>query len=123
MAKSIVNEVVNPIYITIVDTGEEFELEFNRESVVFTNRQGFKLSEFSDNMEEMLPILFYGAFRMHHKKVSRQKTDQILFDYLGGLTDEAAERLLQLYSAPRKAMMKDDEDEGDEKNAKATVRL
>lgn len=121
MARNIENERVEPIVLTDVDTGEQYTLEFNRESVLFTNRQGFKLNEFSDNSMEMLPILFYGAFRMHHKNIARNRTDKILFEDLGGLPSAAVERLLLLYNAPHNALIRSDEDEP--KNAKMTVQL
>lgn len=107
--------MTKPIIFTDPETEEKFTLEFSRESVVFTNRQGFKLSDFNDNIEEMLPILWYGAFRKNHKNVSRQKTDHYLFDVLEGLTDAQATRLIQLYGDPRKALIKNDEEDG--KNA------
>ena len=117
-------EPIKPIILTDTDTGDRYELEFSLESVKFTNRQGFKASELQDNPEEMLPILFFGAFRMHHKNVSRAQTDDILLNKLGGLTDTAAARLLELYAAPRNALVRaDDADEDAEKNARMTVEL
>lgn len=123
MARNIENERVEPIKLTDTDTGEEYILEFNRESVIFTNRQGFKLNEFGDNSMEMLPILFYGAFRMHHRNVARNRTDKILFEDLGGLPSAAVERLLLLYNAPHNALIHNDDEEGEVKNAKMTVQL
>lgn len=120
--KSELNERVRPIELKDNETGDTYVLEFSRESVVFTNRQGFNVSVIDSNMMEMLPILFYGAFRMHHKNVSRQRTDKILFEDLGGLSNASIERLLQLYNAPHNALIHDD-GEGDEKNAKMTVIL
>ena len=122
MARKEVNEIVKPMGLTDQETGEHYDLEFSRSSVVFTNKQGFKISELYDNMEEMLPILFYGAFRMHHQNVSRQKTDKILFEDLGGLSDAALERLIALYAAPRKALIRE-EGEDEVKNSKMTVEL
>ena len=121
MAKNVANEKVEPIVLTDNDTGERFTLEFSRESVVFTNRQGFNVSEMGSNSMEMLPILFYGAFRMHHRNVSRQRTDKILFEDLGGLSSAAVERLLMLYNAPHSALIRSEEDEP--KNAKMTIQL
>ena len=122
MAKKEVNERIEPIILTDKETGEKFTLEFSRESVVFTNRQGFKLNEAGNNSMEMLPILFYGAFRMHHKNVSRQRTDKILFEDLGGLSSAVVERLMMLYNAPHAALIHE-EDVDYSKNAKMTVEL
>ena len=119
-----INEVkedkIRPIVITDGETGDKYTLEFSREAVVYINRLGFKLFEIEDNMEEMLPLLFHGAFRMHHRHLSKQQTDNILVNGIGGLTDAAAERLVLLYGQPRKALYRVD---GEEKNARMTVEL
>lgn len=114
-------EIVKPIVITDNETNEVFTLEFNRESVVFTNNQGFKATELVDNAEEMIPILFYGAFRKNHKNISRQRTDAILFDKLQGLSKEVLERLIELYTAPRSTLFR--ENEGHSENPKVVVSL
>lgn len=118
---------INPIKIKIEEDNIVYTLEFSRETVIFTNNQGFVRSEFEDRFEEMLPILFYGAFRMHHKKVSRNETDRILNEVLRGLKKDEIFRLLELYLAPRNALIRDDDDEEDDdensKNCRATVIL
>lgn len=114
------NAKVNPIIMTY--EGKEYTLEFNRESAVFINSRGFKPSEFFDNLEEMLPILFYGAFRMHHKDVSRSMSDKILLEKANGLSTEVVNRLMELYAAPRNALIRDD-DPADSKNAEVTFTL
>lgn len=96
--------LIKPIVLTDNNENKQYTLEFNRDSVVFTNRMGFKQSEFMDNMEEMLPILFFGAFRMHHKNISRAQTDKIM-ETLGGLSDAFVARLIELYAQPRQALM------------------
>ena len=117
-------KIIKPIVLTDTDTGEKYELEFNLDSVKFTNRQGFKVSELTDNPEEMLPILFYGAFRMHHKNVSRQQTDDMLINKLKGLSDAVAARLLELYAAPRNTLVRaDDDGEGGAKNATMVAEI
>lgn len=116
-------QAVKPIVLTAKEGNEKYTLEFTRETVVYTNRLGFKISELTDNMEEMLPILFHGAFRFHHKNLTRRQTDDILYNGIGGLTDTAVERLLQLYSQPRKALYRDSDDEEQEKNARLTMEL
>lgn len=117
-------ERVNPIILRDKDTGEEYTLEFSRDSVIFTNKQGFKPSEIDDNFEEMLPILWFGAFRMHHKNVSRARTDAILFNELHGVSDKMLERLVHLYRAPRRAMIRvEDDEDGASKNANTTMEV
>lgn len=118
-------EKIKPIVITINDDEgnpkEVYTLEFSRESVIFTNKIGFKASEIEDNPEEMIPLLFYGAFRKNHRNISRQQADNILFECLGGMNRDVLERLIALYGEPRASMFKDEEDDG--KNARATVVL
>ena len=122
MAKNVANGKVEPIILTDSETGEKYTLEFSRESVVFTNRQGFNVSEMASNSMEMLPILFYGSFRMHHRNISRQRTDKILFEDLKGLSQAAVERLIMLYNAPHKALIHEEE-EYDSKNSRMTIQL
>lgn len=113
-----------PITLTIKSTGEEYLLDFNRETAIFTNRSGFRIEDFVNNMEEMLPILFYGSFRKNHKEVTKYKADKILTEDLKGLSESAVERLLELYSAGRKSLIYQDEAAEDlGKNPNATVQL
>jgi len=114
-------EEKRPIRIIDKDEGKEYVLEFTRETAAFTNKQGFVMTDFVNNIPEMLPILFYGAFRKNHKNVSRAQTDNILFNKLHGLTEAAATRLYELYLAPSNELI--NREEGDDPNAAATVEL
>ena len=114
-------EKVNPIRLTDTDTNEEFVLEFTRDTVVWTNDHGFVPSKLDDNIEAMLPILWFGAFRMHHKHVSRAKTDELI-QKIGGITPKLLERLIDLYTVPRSTLIVD-EDEESVKNAVVTVEF
>lgn len=111
---------VKPIVIRDNEKGVEYTLQFNRESALFTNNQGFKPSEMTDNLEGMLPILFYGAFRMHHKDVARSKTNALLEELLP-LSDEFLTRLIELYAEPRQALVNNEPAE--RKNPNLTVEL
>lgn len=119
-----IKDIVKPIIINDPESGKEYTLEFNRDSVIYTNRQGFKKSEAADNGEEMIPILFHGAFHMHHPEMKRSETDKILFEGIGGLSTEALLRLINLYSVPLETLVYDEEKAGSErKNSKMTVSL
>ena len=120
MAKAEVNERVKPIIIHDAENEIDYTLEFNRESVRFAEARGFDIDDVGKYPMTKLPELFYYAFRMHHKNVSREKADRILFDDLGGLPDGAAERLGALYAAPFEALSNKDEKV---KNPKVTVEL
>lgn len=123
MAKEIneqMNDQVKPITIRNEDTGDEYTLEFNRESIRFAEQRGFDIADVGRFPMTKLPELFFYAFRMHHRNVSREKTDRILFDDLGGMPDGMAERLGALYSAPFEALSNDN---GKAKNSKMTVEF
>ena len=123
MAKEInenVSERVNPITIRNEETGDEYTLEFNRETIRFAEQRGFDIADVGKFPMTKLPELFFYAFRMHHRNVSREKTDRILFDDLGGMPDGMAERLGALYSAPFEALSNDN---GKAKNSKMTVEF
>ena len=121
MAKSEVNEQVRPIILTDNETGDTYTLEFNRESVRFAEARGFDPEEIGKYSMTKIPEFFFYAFRMHHPNISREKTDRILFDILGGMPSGMAERLGALYALPFKALIKDDGEEG--KNARMTVEF
>ena len=120
MASKEINEQVKPIVLHDAEEGTDYTLEFDRESVRFAEARGFDISDVGKYPMTKIPELFYYAFRMHHKSVSREKTDRILFDYLGGLPDGMAERLGALYSAPFDALTADG---GKVKNARITVEM
>ena len=115
-----VSERVNPIILRNEDTGDEYTLEFNRESIRFAEQRGFDIADVGKFPMTKLPELFFYAFRMHHRNVSREKTDRFLFDDLGGMPDGMAERLGALYSAPFEALSNDN---GKAKNSKMTVEF
>lgn len=119
-------EKIEPIVITDNATGFAYTLEFSRKSVMWAERNGFKVS----GLEDMgsLPMttisdLFYYAFGMHHKGISRDKTDDILFNKLGGVSTALVERLVNLYLKPYNAFIIDDENEDNSKNSTMTVQL
>lgn len=115
------NTEVKPITITDSETGTKYVLEFNRESVMFAERSGFAIEDVDRYPMSKIPEFFYYAFRMHHKNVSREKTDRILFEGLGGMPDGMLRRLGELYGAPFEAFKVDDE--GEAKNSKMTVEF
>lgn len=122
MASKEINEQVKPIIIHDAENEIDYTLEFNRESVRFAEQRGFDIDDVSKYPMTKIPELFFYAFRMHHKNISREKTDRILFDDLGGLPEGAAERLGALYAAPFEALSNKDSD-GKGKNSKMTVEL
>ena len=120
MANKEINEQVKPIIIHDEENGIDYTLEFNRETIRFAEARGFDIDEVSKFPMSKLPELFYYAFRMHHKSISRAETDRILFDKLGGLPEGVGERLCELYAVPFKAL---NAKENNVKNPKVTVEF
>lgn len=112
-------EKIKPIVLTDNENGDVFTLEFNRESVKYAEMKGFNIDDIANKPMTAIPNLFYFAFRMHHKSVSREKIDKV-YDKLGGLTTAMVERLGALYAAPFEALIQDEEDL---KNSKMTVEM
>jgi len=100
-------------YITLTDktTGKVYTLEFNRKSIEMMERQGFILDELTDKPATMLPMLFRGAFLMHHPTVRRDVIDA-LYDAIPNKT-ALIEKLSEMYSEPLLTLISDSEvDEG-----------
>ena len=114
-------ERVLPIRFTDNETGDVYELDFNRESVVFAENRGFVINTVTDFPASKFPDFWYYAFRAHHRKLAKNQTDALL-DKVGGMTPSIVERLILLYNQARLAnIIQDDEDL--EKNARVTVEL
>ena len=112
-------EKINPFRLTTAD-GKVYTLEFSRESVKFAESRGFDISELTKFPHTNIPALWFYAFRMNHKNMSRAQTDGLL-EELGGLTPDEIERLVRLYNAPAESLILV---EGNgRKNSKMTVEL
>ena len=96
MAKKEVNEKVKPIILHDSETGTDYTLEFNRESVKFAESRGFKIEDVGDYPMTKIPEMFFYAFRAHHKRLSKNQTDK-LYEKMGGLTPQIIKRLMELY--------------------------
>lgn len=121
MAKKEVNEKVKPIILKDEESGVEYTLEYTRESVRFAEARGFAIDDIDRFPMTKIPELFYYAFRAHHRNISREKTDKMIFEDFGGvgnLPDGLLERLVMLYAEPFNSMKT-----GEEKNSKLTVIL
>lgn len=114
------DERVKPIILHDTEDGVDYILEFDRDTVRWAESRGFDISDVGKYPMTKLPELFYYAFRMHHKSVSREKADRILFDYLGGMPDGMAERLGSLYGQTFEALSSKG---GKAKNSRITVEF
>lgn len=117
------NEKVKPIVLHDADDGMDYTLEFNLDSVRFAQNRGFDADDVSRYPVVKIEELFFYAFRMHHQRVPKEKTDKILWNKLGGignLPDGFVERLIMLYYDPINAVKTAEEDG---KNASMTVEM
>ena len=106
------SERLKPMVISDPDNGREYTLEFIRKSVSNTEQAGLDVNRLESASMTMIPILFWGAFLMHHPQMTREQTDKILFDGLGGLDGKEMEYLGRLYAEPFKALVADEERTG-----------
>lgn len=116
-------ERVLPIRITDNESGETYELDFNRDAIVFAERiRKFDLDDVLRYPGTKVPELFYYSFRMHHKNMSEAQTTDILNNKLGGVSPEMLERLMKLYDQARLSNnVQTDEDLA--KNSRVTVEM
>lgn len=111
--------MATPIRIKYED-GREYTLEFNVDAIIYLEEAGFKRSEVFDKLMKSVPLLFYASFRMNHPEITKAETDKILFDDLGGVSDEMAGKLIDLYNDQYKMLMNES---GKPKNPKMKVIL
>ena len=105
MSNTAKSERLNPMVITDPDTGREYTLEFSRKTVSKTEQAGFDMNKLESMGMTMIPLMFWGAFLMHHPHMTKDQTDKILFDGLGGMNDEELNRLGALYAEPFKSLI------------------
>lgn len=106
--KNIVAKTINFSY-----EGKEYTLEYNRRVVKnIMERRGFNLNEVDSKPMTMLPLLFWGAFQMHHKGMTQDTTDQMLENFKD--KEKLYEKLSEMYVDPINVLF--DEPEDDEGN-------
>lgn len=111
---------MNPMIIVDPETGKEYTLEFNRKSVMKCESAGLDIGAVNSKSMTMLPMLFWGAFQMHHPYMKQEATDKILFEGLKGLHGDELEYLAGLYAEPYKSLLADTED-GESENPLRTM--
>lgn len=104
--------------ITIKFEGEEYTLEFTKDTVRQMENSGFRISDIQTRPMTVLPELFQGAFLANHRRVS-QKTIERMYAKIPH-KDEFVVALAELYADPINAFMDEPEDD-DEGNAMWTV--
>lgn len=112
MSETVKSERVNPIVIADPDNGKEYTLEFSRKSVAKAEQAGLDVNQLESKSMTMIPLLFWGAFLMHHPYMTKEQTDKILFDGLGGLNGDELTRLGELYAEPFRMLVATQEETG-----------
>jgi hypothetical protein len=122
-----VENEVKPITLRFTDTDQVYVLEFDRNTVKLAERNGFPLTPFNKDkfIDEIdmvtLEQLFYYSFQMHNRGTSKQITDNILYEELGGMPVEMLIRLVELYLLPYTTLISG---EGEKvKNSKLTIEM
>ena len=86
--------------------GINYTLEFTRRTVEQMEREGFVADDLKTKPMLLLPTLFAGAFKAHHKFVSREVVDEIFYkmtnkaDLIGRLAEMYNEPLMALIDEP-----------------------
>lgn len=103
---------LNPMVITDPDEGREYTLEYNRRTVAKAEQAGLDINALDSKSMTMIPLLFWGAFLMHHPYMTKEQTDKILFEDMHGLNEKEMEHLGKLYAAPFQTLVASEEDKG-----------
>lgn len=91
--------------------GTEYTLEFTRRTVEQMEQAGFIADDVKTKPMTMLPTLFAGAFKAHHRFVKPDVIDEIFSKMTN--KGELIGRLAEMYNEPLMALI-DDPDESSE---------
>ena len=86
--------------------GIKYTLEYTRKSVEQMEREGFVAEDIQTKPMSMLPTLFAGAFKAHHRFVKREVIDEIFSkmtnkgDLIGKLAEMYNEPIMALIDEP-----------------------
>ena len=105
------SERLKPMVITDPDEGREYTLEYSRKTVSKVEQAGFDANQLEAKSMTMIPLMFWGAFLMHHPHMTKDQTDKILFEGLGGLSDEEMTYLGKLYAVPFQTLISSEDKE------------
>ncbi|MBR1732120.1 MAG: DUF5055 domain-containing protein [Alloprevotella sp.] len=88
--------------------GKEYVLEFTRKTVKEMEHEGFIARNVDDMPMTMLPALFAGAFKAHHRWVKQDVIDRIFAAMPN--KDSLIEKLGEMYNDPIVSLMDEPED-------------
>ena len=88
--------------------GKDYTLEFTRRTIRQMEDEGFVARNIDDRPMTLLPALFAGAFKAHHRFVKQETIDAI---YAGMPNkDKLIEKLAEMYNEPIMSLMEEPAD-------------
>lgn len=87
--------------------GTEYTLEFTRRTIKQMEDEGFVAKEIDDRPMTLLPALFAGAFKAHHRFVKPSVVDEIYANMPN--KDKLIEKLAEMYNEPIMSLMEEPE--------------
>lgn len=88
--------------------GNEYCLEYTRDSVRQMERKGFKISDVMEKPMTTLPNLFAGAFIANHRNIKPETVDEIFAKMKD--KDNLIEKLAEMYNEPIMALIDEPEE-------------
>ena len=89
--------------------GVEYTLEFSRRTQSQMERAGFQLDEIGSKPQTMIPMLFRGAFIMHHPRIKEEQVNHI-YKCLDQ-KEELIHELINCYTAVTETLFEEPEEE------------
>ena len=88
--------------------GKDYTLEFTRRTIRQMEDEGFVARNIDDRPMTLLPALFAGAFKAHHRFVKQDTIDAIYANTPN--KDKLIEKLAEMYNEPILSLMEEPED-------------
>ena len=94
--------------INLTYEGKDYTLEFTRRTIRQMEDEGFVARNIDDRPMTLLPALFAGAFKAHHRFVKQDTIDAIYANMPN--KDKLIEKLAEMYNEPILSLMEEPED-------------
>lgn len=88
--------------------GKEYTLEFTRRTIKQMEDEGFVARNIDDRPMTLLPALFAGAFKAHHRFVKQELIDEI-YSHMPNKEDLIG-KLAEMYNEPIMALVEEPEE-------------
>ena len=88
--------------------GKDYTLEFTRRTIRQMEDEGFVARNIDDRPMTLLPALFAGAFKAHHRFIKQETIDAIYANMPN--KDKLIEKLAEMYNEPIMSLMEEPAD-------------